>query len=497
MARAAVAVAAALLLCCGVAVAVAAAAAPTSVALHRRAGARSDASLSQGSGEFYAQVGLGTPAQYFTVILDSGSSTLAVPSTTCSGCSLQGGFNSGASSSAAAYACSSSQCTGGCSTQAPSSCGFSISYGDGSGVQGALIYDTLTFGGLSAQVSFGTFFTASSSFQVPPAQGILGLAYSSLDCLPANPSSSGTTCNTPALQQLLSANGLPAVFSLCLGDPGVMTIGGTDPQYYSGSITYTPIIASSYYVIQMNDLYVGGSSIGAASSDYNNGNAIIDSGTTDLVLPQTAYNLFVSALTTALGGCNPTSSCCAAPSTDPGATIVLQGVSLPFPWTAYLSGSPGCYQLTGVQSQPDGSGTIIGQTVLASYYTVFDQTNTQVGFATANCQSTGCGAQTTCGACTQSSSCQWCEGTSACQSTALVCPNSVQYGGTCSSGALGVLGGANLEPGVVVGIVLGCVGAVVLFALVVLLVVRFRANRARYSRQASLSAQLHTAPLLL
>ena len=99
-------------------------------------------------GYYYADIYAGTPAQKFSVIVDTGSGLLAVP---CGGCSTCGahegspGFAVGDSSTGSFLPCSGNSCSSSCSGD--DVCRYSISYTEGSSLQGSFVQDQLWLGG--------------------------------------------------------------------------------------------------------------------------------------------------------------------------------------------------------------------------------------------------------------------------------------------------------------------------------------------------------------
>jgi hypothetical protein len=79
---------------------------------------------------------------------------------------------------------------------------------------------------------------------------------------------------------------------------GVLTIGGLDPNLYTGSITYIPLVKylGEYilYTLPMTDIQVNGVSVGLPSIEYQThgtlGGCVLDSGTNTILFPTPIYN---------------------------------------------------------------------------------------------------------------------------------------------------------------------------------------------------------------
>ena len=74
-----------------------------------------------------------------------------------------------------------------------------------------------------------------------------------------------------------------------------MTLGS--PSTMAAPVQYTPVIQQTYYVVNLTDVLVNGVSIGVNTSVYNGGQAIVDSGTTEYVMPNTAFTALRAAFT--------------------------------------------------------------------------------------------------------------------------------------------------------------------------------------------------------
>lgn len=124
-------------------------------------------------GMYVANVSIGTPAQEFTVVMDTGSSNLWVPDSTCTdfavspSCAIQRRYNN----------LSSSTFHNGCPCL---SCELLLPYGSGT-VLGTLSMDDVSIGGVNLpNTSFGRVTSEPgplSEWGAPTFDGILGLAY--------------------------------------------------------------------------------------------------------------------------------------------------------------------------------------------------------------------------------------------------------------------------------------------------------------------------------
>lgn len=72
---------------------------------------------------------------------------------------------------------------------------------------------------------------------------------------------------------------------------------------------WTPITDKSWYVVDMEDMKVGGTSLGVPASVYNDGDAIVDSGTTYFYIPTKAWEAFMDALTAMCSSTNLVGVC--------------------------------------------------------------------------------------------------------------------------------------------------------------------------------------------
>ncbi|KAF8729285.1 peptidase A1 family, partial [Rhizoctonia solani] len=304
---------------------------------------------------------IGTPGQSFLIDFDTGSADLWVPSSSCrtSGCSPHKKYTASSSS-----------------TSKSQSGSFSIQYGDGSTASGPVYSDTVTVGGLSVTSQYFSPVTSeSSSFASDPEDGIMGLAFNSISSI-----------GKPTFIDNLYSQGeiSSPVFSFRLATTGSeLYLGGTNAAKYSGSITYVPLTSKTYW------LTTGSSSIG--STVGYSGAMIIDSGTTIIVGPTSSVSSWWSKVSGA-AACS-TSVCgatgyytylCASP---PTVSFTFNGAKFTIPSSDFNLGTidnAGTHcvgAIVGTSGVP-ANAWIVGDTLMKQTYTVFDQANSRVGFAT-------------------------------------------------------------------------------------------------------------------
>ncbi|KAM0755531.1 acid protease [Meredithblackwellia eburnea MCA 4105] len=211
--------------------------------------------------EYTGLVSVGTPAQDFQVILDTGSADLWISTAPCS-----------CDSSVPLYEPTSS------STSKSSSTPFAIVYGSGN-ASGTLEQDTVTIGGFTVQNQIFAAVTDSFNVVSDGVSGILGLGWQPL----------ATSKATPLVQAIANGGQLPEQsFSFAMtrfanissaynkAEPGgIMTLGGTNSSLFTGDINFNSLTSSgSFWLIQLDDITVGGSSTSTSSSSV-----AIDTGT--------------------------------------------------------------------------------------------------------------------------------------------------------------------------------------------------------------------------
>jgi len=320
--------------------------------------------------QYYGVISIGTPAQDFKVLFDTGSSNLWVPGTSCSSvsCFLHKRYDGSKSS-----------------TFVKNGASFSIQYGSGA-VSGHLDQDLVTFAGLQIK---GTVFAevekeSGVSFVAAKFDGVLGMAFPSI----------AVDGVTPVFQQAVDQNLVDPVFSFWLsnqpdtsGKGGELTLGGYDPTHFVGALTFLPLINESYWMIEIEGMSMGGAAVSVGSRK-----AVVDTGTSLIALPTKAANAVNQKL-----GCVPamlTGECtwttCPDLSSLPDVVFTLGGREFPLSATDYVLkvtslGQTQCVSGFMGIDMPERIGpmVIMGDILIRRYYTVFDYGNKRVGFAEA------------------------------------------------------------------------------------------------------------------
>jgi len=292
----------------------------------------------------------------FLVVFDTGSSNLWVSSSRCNdeGCSGKNVYNSQKSS-----------------TYKPDGRSISIQYGTGS-MQGILSQDTITLAGVTLKnVTFGEANQLADFFAGQPLDGILGLGYQSI-------AADGIT---PLFDAWLQQSSLPPIFSFYLdstsGDTNSeIVFGGVDPKYDAGDIRYVDVTEKGYWQINLNGISIGNERIQNLGCEGGNCPAIVDTGTSLIVVPSGEGSQWISNL--------KINSDCSNLNKLPILSFSLgdqkNPIVLKLPPSVYVLQEDGQCQL-GIQEMEGLPLWILGDTFIRHFYVVFDKGKNRVGFA--------------------------------------------------------------------------------------------------------------------
>jgi len=345
----------------------------------RRASSQGIAITNQlGDASYFASVSIGTPAQSFGVVLDTGSSDLWVVDTQCIGCNVGTAFDGTKSSTFTQTSTSPIQ----------------IDYGSGS-VAGFVASDTVSMGQFN--VPKQTFMMAekmTDGLIDGSISGLIGLAFQPLAETNAVPLWQALINN----KQLSSPEmGFQLTRSSSLNDApgGTFTLGGVDTSKFTGSIEFHDLTGPSppsFWLLSMSAVTVQGKSVSISTG--NAALSAIDTGTTAIGGPSKD----VAAIWAAVPGSSPVTD----PTLPKGffqfpcATDVT--ITFAFGGSAYTIDSQdmnlgsidrggnlcagAIFDLTlGANVGSSSPSWVVGDTFLKNVYSVFRQDPLSVGFA--------------------------------------------------------------------------------------------------------------------
>lgn len=218
--------------------------------------------------QYFAEIGIGSPPQHFTVVFDTGSSNLWVPSSKCIfsiACYFRSRYRSRLSTT---YTKNGKPCK--------------IPFGTRS-VRGFFSQDNVKVGSsvinqqVFTEVTREGFFTFLSAWY----DGVLGLGFQDVAAGQVTP-----VWYNMLLQHIVTQ----PIFSLWLNrDPksrigGEILFGGVDCTHFRGQHTYVPVAQNGYWEIEIGDLFIGNNSTVICKGGCP---AIVDTGTSFLAGPTT------------------------------------------------------------------------------------------------------------------------------------------------------------------------------------------------------------------
>uniref|UniRef100_A0A8C6CHZ7 Napsin-A n=1 Tax=Moschus moschiferus TaxID=68415 RepID=A0A8C6CHZ7_MOSMO len=314
--------------------------------------------------QYYGEIGLGTPPQNFSVVFDTGSSNLWVPSVRCHffslPCWLHHRFNPKASSSFRSNGTK-----------------FAIQYGTGR-LAGILSEDKLTIGGITGEtVTFGeALWEPSLVFTFAHFDGILGLGFPVL----------AVGGVQPPLDRLVDQGLLDKpVFSFYLNrnpeaaEGGELVLGGSDPAHYIPPLTFVPVTIPAFWQIHMERVQVGTGLTLCAQGCA----AILDTGTSLITGPTEEIRALHRKKLTREG--IPHLGLCSKIPTLPPVSFLLGGVWFNLTAQDYVIqvGPSMRVCLSGFMAldvpPPSGPLWILGDVFLGSYVAVFDRGDQKSG----------------------------------------------------------------------------------------------------------------------
>ena len=297
--------------------------------------------------QYFIEVEVGTPAQKFTVVPDTGSSNLWLYSKKCWSvpCWTHPLYDHTKSSS---YKANGEA--------------FDITYGSGS-VKGSVSEDVATIGdGITANMGFGEVTSVSGiSFIASQMSGILGLAYNTL-----------SVDHLDTFMDLTNLTDKSFAFYLKdTSEESYMTIPGMDSEGFDTIETHK-VVEQKYWALQLNSVAQG-----TKKTDASKYKAVIDSGTSLLVGPKAIVDELISGISV--------KSDCSNLDSLPDLTFTIDSTDYTLKGSEYVLQVQGeC--LMGIQSMafPEGFNYfILGDVFMRKYPSYFNLNDNTVAFQVA------------------------------------------------------------------------------------------------------------------
>ena len=325
--------------------------------------------------EYFGEIEIGTPPQKFTVIYDTGSSNLWVPSSQCDASKYPscGNHTLYSEKDSTSYKANGEK--------------FTLPYGSGV-CSGFLSQDDVSLGGIKAPgLTFGEVTQQPGQiWSVAEFDGICGLGYPGI----------AVDKVTPPFDALMNAKVLDSdEFSFYLSTQhgsdkatSVLVLGGVNSQYFTGNFTYLPVqkfmFNQGYWLIHGDDIKVDGSSMSACGGLLSKScNFVVDTGTSIITGPSKKLNPIMEKIGEVKQDCSNIDKLPTIQFTLAGKDFDLE----PEFYVLKIADGQGGYECElGMQSMDQLGLWILGDPFLRKYYTVFDRANDRVGFALATQQ---------------------------------------------------------------------------------------------------------------
>jgi saccharopepsin len=313
--------------------------------------------------QYFSDIAIGTPAQEFKVVLDTGSSNLWVPSVDCGSiaCYLHNKYDHSASS-----------------TYKKNGSSFEIRYGSGE-LEGYISKDTVQIGDL--KIKNQLFAEATSepglAFAFGRFDGIMGLAY---DTISVNA--------IPPPFYMMNDQGLldEPVFAFYLsdsnsGDDSEAIFGGINKDRYTGKMTKIPLRRKPYWEVDLDAI-----TFGDQTAEIDSTGAILDTGTSLIALPSTLAELLNKEIGAKKSFNGQYTVECDKRDSLPDLTFTLTGHNFTisaFDYILEVQGSCISAFMGFDIPEPAGPLAILGDAFLRKWYSVYDLGNDAVGLAKA------------------------------------------------------------------------------------------------------------------
>jgi len=316
---------------------------------------------------YYGTVGIGTPKQEFTVVFDTGSGNLMVPSTYCktNACTMHRQFDRKKSNTAEDI-----QADGSASKSGAPRDEITVTFGTGE-ISGVFLQDDVCLGSLCANVRFvGATDETDDPFTQFKFDGVLGLALPEM----------AQGAEFSVMDQLVQGKALKkSLFSVFLSDSdfedSTITFGDTKEELMASPMFWQPVSRDTgYWQVQIKDITIN-NQVQNLCTDCQ---VAVDTGTSQLAGPTTVIEDLSKRL--------DVKSDCSNYKALPDLGFVMGEHIMNLKPTDYVDKGPNGCEVSLMSLDvppPNGPLFIFGDPFLRKYYTAYDRENKKVGFATA------------------------------------------------------------------------------------------------------------------
>lgn len=317
---------------------------------------------------YFGKLAIGTPAQTFSVVFDTGSGNLMVPGDDCesAACLAHDRFAEGSSSSARDVNCDGSDID-----QDAEADEVTITFGTGH-ITGRCVEDRICLGNLC---SHGAFISSTDESRHPFAaftfDGVLGLALDNM-----------AQGNSFSMMQRLSSERqlIKPIFSVFLSDSehenSEITFGEVKMEHVASDFFWVNVHkGSGYWEVKIDDIALN-NELQSLCEDCR---VAVDTGTSQLAGPTEVIDKLSAILDVAQD--------CSNYKSLPNLGFVIGGHILNLEPQDYVDDSEGVFCDVSLMPldvpPPKGPLFVFGIPFLQKYYTVYDHDSLQVGFAVA------------------------------------------------------------------------------------------------------------------
>lgn len=321
--------------------------------------------------EYYGKVAIGTPKQLFSVVFDTGSGNLLVPSSNCldSACQSHRKFDSTLSSTSIEIASSHEPLKAVGKTGQRDS--VTITFGTGE-MTGIFVRDHVCIGTICAIANFITATKESDDpFNLVPFDGVLGLALPQLA-----EDTSFSLVDSMVKAGVLKKNLFSVYFAKGETSQSEITFGDIRQERIASEIIWAPINNPGYWQVEIRDLTLNNEPMGLCGRRCQ---IAADTGTSLLAAPTSMVDKLVRTLNVA--------SDCSNYDSLPSLGFVLGNATLELNNVDYVDRNPDGCALTFMPLDippPRGPLIILGDPFLRKYYTIYDRERLRLGFAIAD-----------------------------------------------------------------------------------------------------------------